>query len=180
MIASMRSHGIYCHSCAASGPGPALAGEKLRAMASASRRGRGLAAVGRLRRALKRLGPRRAAAGILLLFLFGCGFYLAELYSEISALIEQREAALTSAIYSAPLKIERGDDLAQLDLLDRIGRLSYTRVTEPSHPGEYALIPGRVTLYLRGFREGIRERPAALVHLTLSGTTVEGVADSFG
>ena len=149
-------------------------------MASAGRRGRGSAAAGRLRRALKRLGSRRAAAGVLLLLLFGCGFYLAELYSEVSALIVQREAALTSAIYSAPLKIERGDDLAQLHLLDRIERLSYTRVIDPVHPGEYALIPGRITIYLRGFRQGIRERPAALIHLALAGTTVEGVADSFG
>ncbi|MGH7914600.1 MAG: transglycosylase domain-containing protein [Candidatus Binataceae bacterium] len=149
-------------------------------MASAGRRRRGPAAAGRLRRALKRLGPRRAAAGVFLLFIFGCGFYLAQLYGEISALIEQREAALTSAIYSAPLKIKRGDDLAQLHLLDRIERLSYTRVTEPAHPGEYALMPGRVTLYLRGFREGIREHPATLVHLTLAGTRVQGVADSFG
>jgi penicillin-binding protein 1B len=149
-------------------------------MASAGRRRRGSAAGGRLRRALRRLGPRRAAAGVLLLFAFGCGFYLAQLYGEISALIEQRGAALTSAIYSAPLKIERGDDLAQLHLLDRVERLSYTRVSEPVHPGEYALMPGRVTLYLRGFHEGIREHPAALVHLTLAGTTVQGVADSFG
>jgi penicillin-binding protein 1B len=149
-------------------------------MASARRRGRGSAAAGRLSRALKRLGPRRAAAGVFLLFVFGCGFYLAQLYGEISALIEQREAALTSAVYSAPLKIERGDDLAQFHLLDRIERLSYTRVTEPVHPGEYALMPGRITLYLRGFREGMSQRPAALVHLTLAGTTVEGVADSFG
>jgi penicillin-binding protein 1B len=149
-------------------------------MASAGGRGRGSAAVGRLRRALKRLGPRRAAAGVFLLFVFGCGFYLAQLYGEISALIEQREAALTSAIYSAPLKIERGDDLAQLHLLDRIERQSYTRVNEPAHPGEYSLTPGRVTIYLRGYREGARERPPALVHLSLAGTTVAGVADSFG
>ena len=139
-----------------------------------------MAAGGRVRRALKRLGWRRASAGLFLLFVFGCGFYLAQLYTEISTLIEQREAALTSAIYSAPLKVARGDDVAQLHLLDRIERLSYTRVAEPVHPGEYALIPGRVTLYLRGFREGMTERPAALVHLTLAGTTVEGVADSFG
>jgi penicillin-binding protein 1B len=129
---------------------------------------------------LKRLGPRRAAAGVFLLFVFGCGFYLAQLYGEISALIEQREAALTSAIYSAPLKIERGDDLAQLHLLDRIERQSYTRVNEPAHPGEYSLTPGRITIYLRGYREGARERPPALVHLSLAGTSVAGVADSFG
>jgi penicillin-binding protein 1B len=151
-----------------------------RAMAGAGRRGRKPAAGGRLRRALKRLGPRRAAAGAFLLFAFGCGFYLAQLYGEVSALIGQREAALTSVVYSAPLRIERGDDLAQLHLLDRLKRLSYTRVVAPAHPGEYALIPGRVTLYLRGFREGLREHPAALVHLTLAGTAVRGVADAFG
>src|ERR1700730_4279497 len=122
----------------------------------------------------------RRAAGVFLLFVFGCGFYLAELYSEVSALIEQREAALTSAIYSAPLKIERGDDLAQLHLLDRIERQSYPPVNEPAHPGEYSLTPGRITIYLRGYREGTRERPAAMVHLSLAGTRVEGVADSFG
>jgi penicillin-binding protein 1B len=129
---------------------------------------------------LKRLGPRRAVAGVFLLFVFGCGFYLAQLYGEISALIEQRKAALTSAIYSAPLKIERGDDVAQLHLIDRIERQSYTRVNEPAHPGEYSLTPGRITIYLRGYREGARERPPALVHLSLAGTTVAGVADSFG
>jgi penicillin-binding protein 1B len=181
MIASVPPRGIY-YIQRAQRPGrdSAHSGEKLRAMASAGRRGRGSAAAGRLRRTLKRLGPRRAAAGVLLLFLFGCGFYLAQLYGEVSALIEQREAALTSAVYSAPLKIERGDDLAQLHLLERIERLSYTRVTDPVHPGEYSLMPGRVTIFLRGFHEGIRERPAALVHLTLAGTRVEGVADSFG
>jgi penicillin-binding protein 1B len=149
-------------------------------MAGAGRRRRKPAAGGGLRRALKRLGPRRAAGGAFLFFAFACGFYLAQLYGEVSALIGQREAALTSAVYSAPLRIERGEDLAQLHLLDRLARLSYTRVVEPAHPGEYALIPGRVTLYLRGFREGLREHPAALVHLTLAGTTVEGVADAFG
>jgi penicillin-binding protein 1B len=149
-------------------------------MASASRRTKRTAAAGILRRGLKRLGGRRIAAGVFLLVAFGCGFYLAQLYGEISSLIEERQAALTSAIYSAPLRIRRGDDLAQLHLLDRLARLSYSQVTNPAHPGEYALTPGRVTIYLRGFREGLRERPAALIHLTLFHKMVEGVADSFG
>jgi penicillin-binding protein 1B len=149
-------------------------------MASASRRKKATAAAGILRRGLKRIGARRAAAGVFLLAAFGVGFYLAQLYGEISSLIEQRQAALTSAIYSAPLRIHRGDDLAQLHLLDRLARLSYTRVDNPAHPGEYAMTPGRVTVYLRGFREGLRERAAALIHLTLDHTSVEGVADSFG
>ena len=95
MIASMPPRGIY-YIQRAQRPGrdSAHAEKNYASMASAGRRGRGSAAAGRLRRTLKRLGPRRAAAGVLLLLLFGCGFYLAELYSEVSALIEQREAAL--------------------------------------------------------------------------------------
>lgn len=118
--------------------------------------------------------------GVLLLCAFAAGFYLAQLYGEISALIEQREAALTSAIYSAPLVIARGDEVARLHLLDRLDHLSYTRVANPAHPGEYALTPGRITIYLRSFREGMREYPDELVHLSLDGTTVDRVADLFG
>ena len=44
-------------------------------------------------------------AGIFLLTTFAGGFYLANLYNNISQLIAQRRAALTSAIYSAPLEI---------------------------------------------------------------------------
>ncbi len=145
---------------------------------SAGRRGR--AAAGRLGRALKRLGFRRAALGAVLVLAFGVGFYLAQLYGETSALIEQRAEALTSAVYSAPLVIERGDDLASLHLLDRLDHLSYSRVNEPVRPGEYSLTPGRITICLRGFHEGIREYPAELVHLSLDGTVVEGVANSLG
>src|SRR5581483_2501342 len=149
-------------------------------MSSARRRGRAGAAGGWLRRTLRRLGPRRIALGGLLLCAFATGFYLAQLYSEISALIRQREAALTSAIYSAPLVIERGDDVAKLHLLDRLDHLSYTRVANPARPGEYALTPGRITIYLRSFREGLREYPDELIHLSLDGTVVERVADPFG
>lgn len=149
-------------------------------MSSARRRGRAGAAGGWLRRGLRRLGPRRAALGAILLCAFATGFYLAQLYGEISALIGQREAALTSAIYSAPLVIQRGDDVARLHLLDRLDHLSYTRVAGPAHPGEYALTPGRITIYLRAFREGLREYPDELVHLSLDGTLVDHVADSFG
>jgi penicillin-binding protein 1B len=135
---------------------------------------------GRLGRALKRLGFRRAVLGAILLLAFGSGFYLAQLYGETSALIEQRAAALTSAVYSAPLVMERGDDVATLHLLDRLDHLSYTRVNEPAHPGEYSLTPGRITIYVRGFREGLREYPAQMVYLSLDGTVVEGVANSLG
>ena len=128
----------------------------------------------------KRLGPRRIALGAFLLCAFATGFYLAQLYGEISTLINQREAALTSAIYSAPLAIERGEDVAKLHLLDRLNCLSYTRVAHAAHPGEYSVTPDRIAIYMRSFREGIREFPNELVYLSLAGNTVEEVTDPFG
>ncbi|MGH7916593.1 MAG: hypothetical protein ACREQE_03925, partial [Candidatus Binataceae bacterium] len=101
---------------------------------------------------MKRLGWRRGLIGCALLFTFGFGFYLAQLYGEISHLIEQRSAALTSAIYSAPLVISPGDDIAQLHLIDRLGHLSYTRVDDVTQPGEYSMMPGAMTIYARDFQ----------------------------
>ena len=59
---------------------------------------------------------------------FSTGFYLAQVYGEISALIEQRREALSSAIYSSPAVIHRGDDIGNLALFDRLTHLSYTQV----------------------------------------------------
>ncbi|MGH8012903.1 MAG: PBP1A family penicillin-binding protein [Candidatus Binataceae bacterium] len=129
---------------------------------------------------LKRLGWRRGLIGFALLFTFGFGFYLAQLYGEISQLIEQRSAALTSAIYSAPLVISPGDDIAQLHLIDRLGHLSYTRVDDVTEPGEYSMMPGAMTVYARDFQVGLENHPAMLFHLNFSGGRVSGIADSFG
>jgi hypothetical protein len=46
---------------------------------------------------IRRLGWRRTLLGIFLLAAFAGGFYLANLYSDISQLIAERRAALTSA-----------------------------------------------------------------------------------
>ncbi len=129
---------------------------------------------------MRRWGWRRSALAIFLLFAFGTGFYLAELYSEISTLIEQRRAALSSAVYSAPLVIEPGDRIEQLHLIDRLGHLSYTRVASVSQPGEYSLSPGAMTIYIRAFKEGMQDFPASLVHLTFDGGRVVGIGDAFG
>ncbi|MGA8794091.1 hypothetical protein, partial [Candidatus Binatus sp.] len=63
---------------------------------------------------------RNLAAGAFLFVFFAVGFYLAQLYGEISALIENRRAALSSAIFSAPFPIRPGDDLERSGLLDRL------------------------------------------------------------
>src|ERR1700730_17890906 len=97
------------------------------------------------------LGWRRAFVSGFLFCAFVAGYYLASLYADISILIEQRRAALTSAIYSAPLTIEPGDEITPLHLIDRLSALSYARVLNPAHPGEYSMAPGVMTLYVREF-----------------------------
>ncbi len=120
-----------------------------------------------------------AAAGFLLVF-FAAGFYLAQLYGEISALIEQRRAALTSAIFSAPFPLRAGDDLERSGLMDRLAHLSYSQVASANIPGEYTRAPHALAIYLRSFNVGAREYPAEMVRVRLDGTRIAGVADAFG
>ncbi len=120
------------------------------------------------------------ALGLVLLGSFGLGFYLAQLYGEISVVIEQRRAALTSTIYSAPKAIAPGDDVARVHLFERLRNLSYTEVPAVKGPGEFAVTPGRLTIYIRAYRLGVRDFPAALVRLNLSGTRITALSDLFG
>ncbi len=128
----------------------------------------------------RRLGWRRSLGGILMLGAFGVGFYIAQLYVNISAMIQERRAALTSAIYSAPLTVARGDQVGPLHLVDRLEHLSYSRVQNVAHPGEYSLMPGSMTVFVREFTIGSRGYPASLVHLTFDGSRVAAMTDSFG
>ncbi len=123
---------------------------------------------------------RNIAAGGFLLVFFAVGFYLAQVYGEISALIEQRRAALTSAIFSAPFPIRAGDDLDRSGLLDRLAQLSYSQVPSANSPGEYTRVKTAIAIYLRSFNVGAKEYPAEMVRVSLAGTRIAGVADSFG
>ncbi|HYB91852.1 MAG TPA: transglycosylase domain-containing protein [Candidatus Binataceae bacterium] len=123
---------------------------------------------------------RNIAAAIFLLVCFGTGFYLAQLYGEISELIEQRRAALTSAIYSAPTVIRRDDDIERIHLTGRLSHLSYTQAAAAAAPGEYTLTPAAMAIYVRAFRIGVRDYPAQLVRINLDDERVTGIADSFG
>jgi len=129
---------------------------------------------------LKQVGWRRGTLLFFLLSAFAIGFYLSGLYANISALIEQRRAALTSAIYSAPLTINPGDTIGPLHLLDRLNALSYARTTNPAHPGEYSMSPGAMTIAVREFAIGSRGFPAAIVRLRFANDRVASIADSFG
>ncbi len=123
---------------------------------------------------------RNLAGGGLLLVFFALGFYLAQLYGEISALIENRRAALTSAIFSAPFPIRPGDDVERVGLIDRLAHLSYSQVAAANAPGEYTRAPKAIAIYLRSFQAGAKEYPAEMVRVSLDGGRISGVADAFG
>src|SRR5258708_9867505 len=80
---------------------------------------------------------RNLAAGGALFILFAIGFYLAQLYGEISTMIEQRRAALTSAIYSAPHPIRVGHDVERSALPDRLIQLGYSQGPSANTPAVY-------------------------------------------
>jgi penicillin-binding protein 1B len=120
-----------------------------------------------------------SGAGFLALT-FALGFYLAGLYENISTLIEERHAALTSAIYSAPTTIQVGDDIDHLNLVERLQRLSYTQTQSPTSPGEFAMFPGAMWINVREFRIGASDRPAALIRLVLRGKKIAGIGDAYG
>src|SRR5882757_1951 len=123
---------------------------------------------------------RNLAAGGALFILFAVGFYLAQLYGEISTMIENRRAALTSAIYSAPHPIRAGDDVERSALLDRLAQLGYSQVPLANTPGEYTKAARAIAIYLRPFRVGMKDYPAEMVCVSLDKERITGVADSFG
>ena len=123
---------------------------------------------------------RIAAGAGSLAVTFAVGFYLAGLYINISELIEERHAALTSAIYSAPTLIQSGEDVDRIDLIGRLRRLSYTETSSPNSPGEYATMPGAMWIYVREFHVGSKDYPSALMRLALHGKKIAAVADAYG
>lgn len=129
---------------------------------------------------LHRIGWRRGLLGVLLVGVFAFGFYLATIYVDISGLIEQRRAALTSAIYSAPLIVSAGDRVSSIRLLDRLNQLSYTAVDTPSHPGEYSMTPGSMVINVREFTYGAHAYPSTTVRLRFEHDRIAGIADQLG
>ncbi len=123
---------------------------------------------------------RNLAGATFLIVMFAIGFYLAQLYGEISAMIEQRREALSSAIYSAPAMIRPGDDIVRTGLIDRLNHLSYTQTASPASPGEYSRAPGLITIYTRSFTLAGADYPGAIVRVALSGIRISNVIDSFG
>ncbi len=123
---------------------------------------------------------RRSLIALVVVAVFASGFWLTRLYQETALLIEQRKQALSSAIYSAPLVLWPGDDLARVRFFSRLHHLSYTQVPSADRPGEYSISSSRVSIFLREFRVGDIAFPARKVLLSLDATRVTAIVDPFG
>lgn len=160
------------------GRSPKGAGRKLRA--KAPQKPRSGAGSPMSRRSPWAMRLRRTAIAVALTTLGLAGFYLASLYAQISAILEQRHAALSSAVYSAPHRIRPGDDLDHSQLVDRLTSLSYSPVSVVTTPGEYARTASSLILYLRGFRRGSEEIAPKKIVVTLKGGDILALRDAAG
>jgi penicillin-binding protein 1B len=126
------------------------------------------------------MGWRKLGLGVIFAGFFVFGFYVSGVYSEISELIEQRRAALTSSVYSAPMTLQPGADIAQIHLLERLRRLSYTEVPVVSKAGEYAQGPRAIVIFRRAFQWGPGKFPPALFNIALDEGAIDTIKDSTG
>jgi penicillin-binding protein 1B len=137
----------------------------------------------------KKAPPRRAKrsrrwpARVLRLFqvaallLVPAGLYVAYVYSEVSTLVEQRRAAMSSSIYSAPHRITSGQSLAGSRLLERLASLSYSLVANVDGPGQYTRSASDLTIHLRGFTYRTIEHAPMLVRIRLDKGVIASVVD---
>jgi len=123
----------------------------------------------------------KRCVGVVVIFgSFFTGLWFTRLYQDISLLIDQRKQGLSSAIYSAPLVVHPGDDLAQIHFFSRLHHLSYSEVAAVEHAGEYAIDRTKLTIFVRDFRIGDIAFPARKLILSLNGTRVDQIVDALG
>jgi penicillin-binding protein 1B len=111
---------------------------------------------------------RSIVSSLLILAVAAAGFYFVALWNDVTAILEQRRAALSSSIYSAPHRIQVGDDLVHSRLFERLGNLAYSPVASAQSPGEYTKSATAVSVFLRAFHEGAKRYDPQLVTLRLS------------
>jgi penicillin-binding protein 1B len=129
---------------------------------------------------MRLLTVRRTVAGLLVAAFLVIGVWLARLYQQTALLIEQRRQALSSAIYSAPLVLQPGADLAQVHFFSRLRHLSYSQVLNVQRAGEYGVVPSGLVIFVRDFRVGDIAFPARKALLSLDGTQVTAILDPYG
>ncbi len=100
---------------------------------------------------------------------------------QVEARFQGRLFAVPSRVYSRPLELRPGVDIARTHLRERLERMGYVAAIgakQPLRPGEYRKSPGLLQIYRRPSRLPDRNDPAKLFSLRLSGSIVAAVRDS--
>ncbi len=119
-------------------------------------------------------------SSLLVLAAAAAGFYFVDLWNDVTVILGQRRAALSSSIYSAPHRIQVGDDLVHSRLFERLANLAYSPVASAQSPGEYTKSAAAVSIYLRAFQQGAKRYDSQLVTLRLDDGEVTSIGTAEG
>lgn len=104
--------------------------------------------------------------------------YLGVLYVIVTDRFEGKRWRFPSKVYSDSFILYPGQEIARIQLLDRLKRLGYRAVDDaPEHPGQYHLEDSRLDLYLNEFAYPDHEFKGDLVRLGLDNGRIEGITD---
>ena len=147
---------------------------------SARRCSRALAAIGAWCARLFRSIPRPAlfAAGATAVLLAVVAVVVVVLYFSrvVSRTMDGRRWSLPTRLYSDVWVVRPGDALAPDDVTRRLGRLRYAEVPKPPLlPGQYALSPNRITVFVNDRETAWGRSPGAPAVLEFSGRRVASV-----
>ncbi len=134
---------------------------------------------------VRKLLPRYAVGLAILAALVGIWAVLAlgELEERVEARFEGRLFAVPSRVYSRPLELRAGVDVAHMRVRERLERMGYVAALgskQPLRPGEFRKTPGVLEVYRRASRLPDRNDPATQFTLRLSGTRISAVRDASG
>ncbi len=114
---------------------------------------------------------------------FGGGVLAARTMVDLDRVVRSRFEGrlfdLPSRVYSAPMILTAGIDLARLDLRAALHRLGYRDepTAEIASPGGAHWEPNRVIAHLRAFEHASRAEPARRIELRLAGKQIESIRD---
>src|SRR5262245_42358032 len=86
-------------------------------------------------------------AGVPLLALcFIAGYYYVSFSRIIDARLHGERQRVLPQVFARPLELRKGQSLTDQQLIDRLNDLGYAERAMATHPGEFAVAPGRITI----------------------------------
>jgi len=92
----------------------------------------------------------RIAAAVVGVPLIALSFVAGHYYVSFARVIDERlhgeRQRVLPRVFARPLELRKGQSLTDRQLIDRLNDLGYAERADATHPGEFAVVPGRVTI----------------------------------